>query len=233
LKILIQRILLSRRVFYISLGIITGFALAVACIWLIWEFSLDETYIKVNSDNPTEKFDFEGFDITNRPTLGDPGAVVTVVELTDYECPFCKRYNQDVLPRILAEYGDRIRYVAVNFPLIHIHPSAFSASMACECAHQQERFWQYRRELFASGNGLKLDNLLFIANQIGLDMMKFQTCLESSDIKSIVERDILIAESLGVTGTPTFFINDKLLVGSRPFGSFKVLIDSELESYGN
>ncbi len=233
MKILIQRILLSRRVFYISLGIITGFALAVACIWLIWEFSLDETYIKVNSDNPTEKFDFEGFDITNRPTLGDPGAVVTVVELTDYECPFCKRYNQDVLPRILAEYGDRIRYVAVNFPLIHIHPSAFSASMACECAHQQERFWQYRRELFASGNGLKLDNLLFIANQIGLDMLKFQTCLESSDIKSIVERDILIAESLGVTGTPTFFINDKLLVGSRPFGSFKVLIDSELESYGN
>ena len=224
---------MSRKVFYISFGIIIGFALAVACIWLIWEFSLEQTYIKVNSDNPTEKFDFEGFDITNRPTLGDPDAVVTVVELTDYECPFCKRYNQDVLPRILAEYGDRIRYVAVNFPLIHIHPSAFSASMACECAHQQESFWQYRRELFASENGLKLDNLLFIANQIGLDIMKFQTCLESGEIKSIVEKDILIAESLGVTGTPTFFINDKLLVGSRPFGSFKVLIDSELESYGN
>ena len=207
--------------------------MAVACIWLIWEFSLEQTYIKVNSDNPTEKFDFEGFDITNRPTLGDPDAVVTVVELTDYECPFCKRYNQDVLPRILAEYGDRIRYVAVNFPLIHIHPSAFSASMACECAHQQESFWKYRRELFASENGLKLENLLFIADQIGLDMIKFQTCLESSDIRSIVERDILIAESLGVTGTPTFFVNDKLLVGSRPFGSFKVLIDSELESYEN
>ena len=224
---------MSRKVFYISFGIIIGFALAVACIWLIWEFSLEQTYIKVNSDNPTEKFDFEGFDITNRPTLGDPDAVVTVVELTDYECPFCKRYNQDVLPRILAEYGDRIRYVAVNFPLIHIHPSAFSASMACECAHQQESFWKYRRELFASENGLKLENLLFIADQIGLDMIKFQTCLESSDIRSIVERDILIAESLGVTGTPTFFVNDKLLVGSRPFGSFKVLIDSELESYEN
>jgi len=224
---------LSRKVFYISFGIIIGFALAVACIWLIWEFSLEQTYIKVNSDNPTEKFDFEGFDITNRPTLGDPDAVVTVVELTDYECPFCKRYNQDVLPRILAEYGDRIRYVVVNFPLIHIHPSAFSASMACECAHQQESFWKYRRELFASENGLKLENLLFIADQIGLDMIKFQTCLESSDIRSIVERDILIAESLGVTGTPTFFVNDKLLVGSRPFGSFKVLIDSELESYEN
>ena len=224
---------MSRKVFYISFGIIIGFALAVACIWLIWEFSLEQTYIKVNSDNPTEKFDFEGFDITNRPTLGDPDAVVTVVELTDYESPFCKRYNQDVLPRILAEYGDRIRYVAVNFPLIHIHPSAFSASMACECAHQQESFWKYRRELFASENGLKLENLLFIADQIGLDMIKFQTCLESSDIRSIVERDILIAESLGVTGTPTFFVNDKLLVGSRPFGSFKVLIDSELESYEN
>ena len=64
-------------------------------------------------------------------------------------------------------------------------------------------------------------------------MIKFQTCIESSDIRSIVERDILIAESLGVTGTATFFINDKLLVVSRPFGSFKVLLDSELESYGN
>ena len=164
--------------------------MAVACIWLIWEFSLEQSYIKVNSDNPTEKFDFERFDITNRPTLGDPDAIVTVVELTDYECPFCKRYNQDVLPRILAEYGDRIRYVAVNFPLIHIHPLALSASMACECAHQQESFWKYRRELFASENGLKLDNLLFIADQIGLDMIKFQTCIESSDIRSIVERDL-------------------------------------------
>lgn len=210
-----------------------GFALAVACIWLIWEFSLDQNYIKVNSDNPTEKFDFEKFDITNRPTLGDPDALVTVVELTDYECPFCKRHNDTVLPRLLSEYGDRIRYVAINFPLTHIHPSAFSASLSAECAHQQDRFWQYRRELFASENGLNIQNLLLIAEQIDLDMVMFETCIKSSDIQAVVDQDILISESLGVTGTPTFFINDKILVGSRPFGSFKVLIDKELENYGN
>ena len=224
---------MSRRVFYVSLGIIIGFALAVACIWLIWEFSLDQNYIRTNSENPTKEFDFEKFDITNRPTLGADAAVVTVVELTDYECPFCKRYNETILPRILSEYGDRIRYVAVNFPLIHIHPSAFSASVASECAYQQKSFWKYRRELFASDNGLMLENLLSIAEQIGLDMVMFETCLESIETQNIVDRDILIAESLGVTGTPTFFINDKVLVGSRPFGSFKVMIDLELESYGN
>lgn len=224
---------MSRRNFYLSLGIMIGFALAVACIWLIWEFSLDQNYIKVNSDNPTEKFDFEKFDITNRPTLGDPDALVTVVELTDYECPFCKRHNDTVLPRLLSEYGDRIRYVAINFPLTHIHPSAFSASLSAECAHQQDRFWQYRRELFASENGLNIQNLLLIAEQIDLDMVMFETCIKSSDIQAVVDQDILISESLGVTGTPTFFINDKILVGSRPFGSFKVLIDKELENYGN
>ena len=78
-----------------------------------------------------------------------------------------------------------------------------------------------------------LENLLSIAEQIGLDMVMFETCLESIETQNIVDRDILIAESLGVTGTPTFFINDKVLVGSRPFGSFKVMIDLELESYGN
>tara|TARA_B100001013_G_scaffold343404_1_gene271067 strand:+ start:82 stop:867 length:786 start_codon:yes stop_codon:yes gene_type:complete len=232
-KILIQRILLSRSAFYISLGIIIGFALAVVSIWLIWELSLDQSYVKVNSENPTVKFDFERFDITNRPTLGDRDALVTVVELTDYQCPFCKRHNDTVLPRLLAEYGNRIRYVAINFPLTDIHPAAFSASMAAECAHQQDRFWEYRRELFASENGLNLQNLLFIGEQIQLDMIMFETCMKSSDIQTIVDQDILISKSLGVTGTPTFFINDKILVGSRPFGSFKVLIDGELENYGN
>ena len=110
---------------------------------------------------------------------------------------------------------------------------AFTASVASECAYQQGKFWTYRRELFASENGLKLDNLLLIAESIDLDLIEFQTCLESDNAQNIVDRDILIAESLGVTGTPTFFINDKVLVGARPFGSFKVMIDLELESYGN
>ena len=135
---------MSRNALYISLGIIIGFALAVVSIWLIWELSLDQSYVKANSENPAVKFDFERFDITNRPTLGDHDALVTVVELTDYECPFCKRHNDTVLPRLLAEYGNRIRYVAINFPLTDIHPAAFSASMAAECAHQQDRFWEYR-----------------------------------------------------------------------------------------
>ena len=224
---------MSRSVFYVSLGIIIGFALAIACVWLIWELSLNQNYIRTNNENPINEFDFEKFDILNRPTLGDNDAVVTVVELTDYECPFCKRYNQTILPRILSDYGDKIRYVAVNFPLIHIHPLAFTASVASECAYQQGKFWTYRRELFASENGLKLDNLLLIAESIDLDLIEFQTCLESDNAQNIVDRDILIAESLGVTGTPTFFINDKVLVGARPFGSFKVMIDLELESYGN
>ena len=232
-KILIQRFILSRNVFYIVLGIVVGFCLAVASFWLVRELSLAESFIKVDMESRVQQYDFEKFNVKNRPFLGDSEAVVTVVELTDYECPFCERHNETVLPKLISEYGDRIRYVAVNFPLTNIHPSAFTVSVAAECAHQQGKFWEYRRELFASENGLMLDSLKFIAERIGLNINQFEICIKSIDIQSMVEQDIFVAESLGATGTPTFFINDKVLVGARSFELFKIVIDEELEKYEN
>jgi protein-disulfide isomerase len=105
--------------------------------------------------------------------------------------------------------------------------------VAAECAHQQGRFWEYRRELFASENGLMLDSLKLIAEKISLNINQFEVCIKSSNTQNRVEQDIFVAESLGATGTPTFFINDKVLVGARSFELFKIFIDEELEKYEN
>lgn len=224
---------MSRNVLYIVLGIVLGLCLAMATFWLVWELLLSESFIKIDMESRAQQYDFEKFNLEKRPFIGNSEAVVTVVELTDYECPFCKRHNETVLPKLISEYGDRIRYVAVNFPLANIHPSAFTVSVAAECAHQQGRFWEYRRELFASENGLMLDSLKLIAEKISLNINQFEVCIKSSNTQNRVEQDIFVAESLGATGTPTFFINDKVLVGARSFELFKIFIDEELEKYEN
>ncbi len=232
-KILIQRFLLSRTIFYIFFGILIGFALAIASIWLFWEFEISRKGTTVNQGLEVSELESLSFDLDNRPSIGRRDARVTVIEFTDYECPFCKRHNETVLPKLISEYKNNIRYIAVNFPLTQIHPLAFEASIAAECAFDQGRFWEYRRQLFANEGALFFEKLILLADKIDLDVNQFEKCMKSDDKYQLVKGDILIAEELGITGTPTFFINDKVLIGSRPFGSFKLLIDAELQKQYN
>jgi protein-disulfide isomerase len=174
-------------------------------------------------------FDLE---LADRPTLGNPESLVTVVEMTDYECPFCRRHHAVVLPVLLEEYGDRIRYVAVNFPLTSIHALAFTAALAAECAHDQGRFWDYNEALFSSPDPLVPDTLLALAAGLGLDMPAFTRCLETESKRDLVVTDVLSGQRFGASGTPTFFINGKRLVGARPIEVFRQAIDSELALAG-
>ncbi len=167
-------------------------------------------------------------DLSERPTLGSADAPVTIVEMTDYECPFCRRHHSQVLPLLLDEYGDRIRYVAVNFPLTSIHPLAFTASLAAECAHDQGRFWDYNEALFSSPDSLVPDTLVAIAAGLGLDVPAFIQCLENESKRDLVVSDIQNGQRFGADGTPTFFINGKRLVGARPIEVFRHAIDAEL-----
>jgi protein-disulfide isomerase len=171
-------------------------------------------------------------DLTGRPSLGDPDSLVTVVEMTDYECPFCRLHHQQVMAVLLSEYGDRIRYVTINFPLSSIHPLAFTAALAAECAHNQGLFWQYNDALFATTESLVPDTLVAIAAGLGVEMEPFVQCVNSGATQGLVVRDIQDGQRFGVTGTPTFFINGKKLVGARAIDIFRQVIDAELAAAG-
>lgn len=163
------------------------------------------------------------------PARGSPSASVVVVEFSDYECPFCKE-AQSGIQDILAAYGDRIRFVFRDFPLEHIHPNAFLAAQAAQCAGEQDRYWEMHDALFQNQDALALENLKQYASELGLNRQLFDNCLESGKFAEEVRKDIQDGRSYGVNGTPTFFVNGTRVVG---FEQLRQNIELELAKKGN
>ena len=174
----------------------------------------------------------------DNPAKGPADAKVTVVEFSDFQCPYCARFVQQTLPQILSTYGDKIRFVFMNFPLSQIHENAQKAAEASECANEQGAFWQYHDILFANQSALAVDNLKAYAAQLGLDATKFNECLDSGRMAPLVQADMdaatKAAQEAGLDrfGTPAFFINGKSLSGAQPFDVFKQAIDAALAEAG-
>lgn len=158
------------------------------------------------------RFDVGGID---RPSRGPADAPVTIVEFTDYLCPFCRRFAVETLPPILASHGNRLRYVVRNFPVQPVNPMALPAAEAVECANLQGRFWEYRDALFHDALPLDAERLLANGSTAGLDSAAFGRCVAERATRAVVERDLLDAWSHGVSGTPTFFINGRRFRGIR------------------
>lgn len=161
------------------------------------------------------------------PTRGKADAPVTIVEWSDFQCPFCSRV-EPTLDRIEKEYGDRVRFVFKHMPL-SIHPQAGAAHAAAEAAHRQGRFWEMHDRIFENPRDLRRETLEGYAAEIGLDMDRFRKDVASEDVSRRIDEDIKQAGQLGVTGTPAFFINGKFLSGAQPFPAFKKSIDEALE----
>jgi protein-disulfide isomerase len=161
-----------------------------------------------------------------RPAKGPAKAPVTIVEFSDYQCPFCKR-AENVVDQVVKTYGDKVRVVFGHYPL-PMHPDARPAAEAATCAGQQGKFWEYHEKLFANANALGSDKLKAYAHEVGLDAAKFDQCIAKNEGKAAVDKDIAEAGSVGVTGTPAFFINGRMLSGAQPFEKFKDVIDEEL-----
>jgi protein-disulfide isomerase len=157
---------------------------------------------------------------------GGPTAPVTIVEFSDYECPFCKR-AEDVVDQVAAAYGDKVRIVFRDFPL-EMHANARTAAEAAHCAHAQGKFWPFHAKLFANQQALGLDDLRTYAGEIGLDRAAFDECLAERRFKAAVEQDMADGAKAGVSGTPAFFVNGRMLSGVQPFEKFKEVIDEEL-----
>ncbi len=166
-------------------------------------------------------------DVTGRPIRGNKDAPVTIVEFSDFQCPFCSRARPAV-NKVRETYGDKVRIIFRNFPL-QIHPQAGKAGEAAACAGEQGKFWEMHDRLFANQAKLQVPELKEHAAALGLDPEAFGQCLDSGRHGADLQNDVQAGAGYGVTGTPSFFINGRPLVGAQPFESFAQVIDDELE----
>ncbi|MGE4054124.1 MAG: thioredoxin domain-containing protein [Vicinamibacterales bacterium] len=161
-----------------------------------------------------------------RPARGPEDAPIEIIEFSDFQCPFCLQAKSTV-DRVLAAYGDRIRFVYRHYPLPN-HPDAVPAAEASMCAAAQGQFWPYHDHLFANTDQLSPAALKEHATALGLDMDDFNACFDSREYRDEIEEDMAAAREIGVSGTPAFFINGRPLGGAQPFEAFQRIIEDEL-----
>jgi len=173
---------------------------------------------------------------SDEPSIGNADAPVTIIEFSDFQCPFCRRFWADTYGQLRKEYIDtgKVRLVFRDYPL-PFHEAAMPSALAANCAHEQGKFWQYHDKIFSEqekqGQGTAsygAAELKTWAQQTGLDMGKFNQCFDGSTYSGEIQNDITAGSASGVSGTPSFVINGELLVGAQPFASFKAIIDSKL-----
>jgi protein-disulfide isomerase len=160
------------------------------------------------------------------PQRGRDDAPVTIVEFTDFQCPYCRK-AEATLDQVLAAYGENVRLIHMDFPLPH-HSGAFGAAIAARCADEQGKFWPYHDALLASQSNFTAAGFKSLARELGLDPANFGRCLDSGRYAAEVESDRSVGERIGISGTPSFVINHKAIAGAASFAQFRAIIDAEL-----
>jgi protein-disulfide isomerase len=161
--------------------------------------------------------------------LGDPNAPITMIEYSDYQCPFCKRFFDESEAILRKEYieGGKVKMIYRDFPLPG-HPYAMPSAEAANCAKDQGKFWAYHDLIFKNQNNLATIDYLKLAEELKMNVQEFKNCLDSNKYTQKIQNDYNSASSIGVNGTPTFFINGKQVVGAQPYSVFKNIIEQEL-----
>jgi protein-disulfide isomerase len=162
------------------------------------------------------------------PTLGPDNAPVTIVEFSDFECPFCGGLFP-TLKEVEKNYVGKIRVVYRQFPLTNAHPHAEKAAEASLCAFEQQHFWEFHDSMFGNQKELSVPDLKQRAVNLKLDTQKFNECIDSGREVAAIQRDIQDGARAGVTGTPAMFINGRFLSGNQPYAAIKDMIDDELQ----
>ena len=163
------------------------------------------------------------------PSFGPANAVITIVEFSDFQCPYCHKWFAETWPLLQQAYAGKIRLVYRDFPLTSLHPEAEPAAEAANCAGEQNQYWPFHDRLMGADQ-FGADVYLAYASSLKLDLVKFKECLTSNRFQTAIQNDASYGASLGITGTPTFFVNGIPLVGAQPFSTFKMVIDQELAS---
>ena len=234
-----ETITFKRSHFYAAVSVLTFFA-GILVGYIVWGTGLLSS-LGINSSTAaqvegpvveapaTAEPQYIRYDIPTEGyySRGPQDAPITIVEFSDYQCPFCRRWHTEVYEGLFAAYPDQIRLVYRNLPLTSIHPDAFSAAEAALCAGEQNAYWDFHDKLFGGdllGNGVYLQ----YAKDLNLDMTAFEACLNDRKYQAEIQADSDFATNLGVRSTPTFFINGLALVGAQPLDVFKQVIDKEL-----
>lgn len=180
------------------------------------------------------------------PVLGNPNAPLTMVEFSDFQCPFCAKFHAQTLPLIKENYikSGKVNFVYRDFPITGIHPNAMPAALAAECADDQGKFWEYHDMIFANQDSWKsLDvssayvTFQEYAKELGLDTSEFSSCLTTAKHSQEVNKDLQDGQNYGVAGTPGFFIgNEKIgyvaVGGAKPYDAFEQVLNSQLAKVG-
>jgi protein-disulfide isomerase len=198
-----------------------------------------EAYIQKQQEE-SNKVSYKGDIVDDDAILGNPKAKLTIVEFSDYQCPFCRKFYNETLPKIKEKYIDtgEINLVYRDFPL-DFHKGAVPAAAAAECARDQggdEMYYQMHDKIFDGQNllgqgtvNIPNESLISYAQELDLDMPKFNECFESEEIRKEINEDYLVGQQIGITGTPAFVIDGKLLEGAQPFEVFDSAIQSVLK----
>lgn len=229
-----ETITFKRSHFFTALSVLT-FGLGVFAGYVIWGTSLfpglrsDPQPANQPAFAATSETQYTRYDIPTEGSyaFGPADAPITIVEFSDFQCPFCKRWHDEVYGPLLDAYPDQIRFVYRHLPLTSIHPDAQSAAAASMCAGEQDKFWEFHEKLFSSAT-LGSTTYLQYAQELNLDPSTFENCLTANKYQAQIQADSDFAIDLGINSTPTFFINGLAVVGAQPLDVFKQVIDREL-----
>ena len=169
----------------------------------------------------------EEISVAGEPFKGPQKAPVTIVKFEDFQCPFCKQV-QPTFNELLSRYDGKVRLVHKDLPLESLHPQARQAAEAARCAYEQGKFWEYHDKLYANAPKASVDDLKSYAKEVVLNDDSFDRCFVSRRYKAVVQQDLNEGARLGLTGTPTFFINGREISGNQPLEAFEAIIDEEL-----
>jgi protein-disulfide isomerase len=164
---------------------------------------------------------------TGAPMRGSEKASVTMIKFEDFQCPYCKT-AQSTFKELLKKYDGKLRLVHKDLPLEALHPQARQAAEAARCAGEQGKFWEYHDKLYANSPKAGVEELKNYAKEVGLNSGSFEQCFTSGKYKALVQKDLSEGAQLGITGTPTFFINGREFSGAQPVEAFAAIIDEEL-----
>ncbi|MCQ3953895.1 MAG: hypothetical protein DPW15_11575 [Chloroflexi bacterium] len=236
-----QEFVTFKRSHFYSVLVVLAFAVGILLGYVVWgRDAAVAANVETNAAQPaagapvaevpvTQEPQFTRYDIPTEgyPSHGPDDAPIVIVEFSDFQCPFCRRFHDETYRALLDAYPGQIRFVYRNLPLTSIHPDAMPSAIASLCANDQNAYWDYHDKLFSSET-LTRETFIQYATDLSLDVEEFTACLDSDKHDEFISQDMEFALNLGVQSTPTFFINGLAVVGAQPLSTFTQIIDKEL-----
>lgn len=176
------------------------------------------------SQNPAE----QRFEVAaeGNPTRGAENPIVQVIGFEDFRCGYCKRFNDDTVAPLLEAYGDSVQFVFRDYPILG--QDSVDSALAGACAHDQGVFWEFHDRFYSNQSDLTRDAFIRYATELELDLEQFTACYDTREHEQSVYNDFIEGRDLGISGTPTFFVNGRRVIGAQPFNAFAAIIEEEI-----